>query len=92
MLVLSRKPNEEIIIDDHIRIQVIDVRGGRVRLGIAAAATYTFVVPSCHRDNRIKPRPPMRRLDCKFANRARKRIWHMPAKSACSFQPVGKVS
>lgn len=36
MLVLSRKLQEEIIIGDRIRIKVIDVQGGRVRLGIEA--------------------------------------------------------
>lgn len=36
MLVLSRKTQEEILIGDNIRIKVIDVQGGRVRLGIEA--------------------------------------------------------
>lgn len=36
MLVLSRKKNESFIIDDHIRVTVIEVRGDRVRLGIEA--------------------------------------------------------
>lgn len=36
MLVLSRKCNEEIIIDGNIRVQVIQCSGGRVRLGISA--------------------------------------------------------
>jgi carbon storage regulator len=36
MLVLSRKPNESIIIDGGIRITVISVKGDRVRLGIEA--------------------------------------------------------
>lgn len=36
MLVLSRKKNEAIIIDDRIRIVVVDVRGDKVRLGIQA--------------------------------------------------------
>ena len=36
MLVLSRKKNESIIIDDQIRIVVIEVRGDKVRLGIEA--------------------------------------------------------
>lgn len=36
MLVLSRHVDEEIVIDGHIRINVIDIRGDKVRLGIDA--------------------------------------------------------
>lgn len=36
MLVLSRMSGEEIVIDDNIVIQVVEVRGGKVRLGISA--------------------------------------------------------
>jgi len=36
MLVLSRKVNESIIIDDQIRITVVGVSGDKVRLGIEA--------------------------------------------------------
>lgn len=36
MLVLSRKIGERIVIEPGIEIAVVDVRGGRVRLGIAA--------------------------------------------------------
>lgn len=36
MLVLSRKIGETIIVDNHIRITVVDIRGGQVRLGVAA--------------------------------------------------------
>lgn len=36
MLVLSRKPDEKIIIGDNIIIQVIQIRGDKVRLGIEA--------------------------------------------------------
>ena len=36
MLVLSRKKNEKIIIDDHITITVVEIRGDKVRLGIQA--------------------------------------------------------
>lgn len=36
MLVLSRKPGEEIKIDGGITIKIVDVRGGNVRVGITA--------------------------------------------------------
>ena len=36
MLVLSRKLNEEIIIDGCIRVRVIEMKGNHVRLGIEA--------------------------------------------------------
>ena len=36
MLVLSRKKNESIVIDDNIVITVVEVRGDKVRLGIQA--------------------------------------------------------
>jgi carbon storage regulator len=36
MLVLTRKIGEEIIIDEEIRITIVDILGNRVRLGIAA--------------------------------------------------------
>ena len=36
MLVLSRKKNESIIINDHITVTVIEIRGDKVRLGIEA--------------------------------------------------------
>lgn len=36
MLVLSRKVGEEILIGDDVRLQVVDIRGDKVRLGIEA--------------------------------------------------------
>ena len=36
MLVLSRKKNESIIIDDKITIVVVEIRGDKVRLGVEA--------------------------------------------------------
>lgn len=36
MLVLSRKKNESIIINDTISIVVVEIRGDKVRLGIEA--------------------------------------------------------
>lgn len=36
MLVLSRKKNESIVIDENIVVTVVEVRGDKVRLGIQA--------------------------------------------------------
>ncbi len=36
MLVLTRRVNEEIQISDNITIQIVEVKGGRVRIGISA--------------------------------------------------------
>ncbi len=36
MLVLSRKQNEQVLIDGQITIQVLQIKGNTVRLGISA--------------------------------------------------------
>ena len=41
MLVLSRKKNESIIIQDNITVTVIEIRGDKVRLGIEAPKDVT---------------------------------------------------
>ncbi len=38
MLVLSRKTNESLVIAGDIRVKVIEIKGGSVRLGIEAPA------------------------------------------------------
>jgi carbon storage regulator len=39
MLVLTRRIGEEIVIDGNIRVLVLSIGGGNVRLGITAPAT-----------------------------------------------------
>ena len=39
MLVLTRKINESIMINDDIKIQILDVKGRQVRIGISAPET-----------------------------------------------------
>jgi carbon storage regulator len=39
MLVLSRKSGEAVYIGSSIKISVLDIKGGRVRLGLAAPPT-----------------------------------------------------
>ena len=36
LLVLSRRIGEEIVIDEHIVITIVEIRGDKVRLGIVA--------------------------------------------------------
>lgn len=36
MLVLSRRSGERIVIDDQIVVEVLEIRGNRIRLGIQA--------------------------------------------------------
>ncbi|HEY1861403.1 MAG TPA: carbon storage regulator [Gemmataceae bacterium] len=53
MLVLSRKLGEQIIVGDNIRVTVVSISGGRVRLGFAAPAEVRILrqemVASAHR-------------------------------------------
>ena len=41
MLVLSRQRDESIIIGDDIEITIVDIRGGKVRIGINAPKNIT---------------------------------------------------
>jgi len=41
MLVLSRKKNESIIINDDIVVTIIEIRGDKIRLGIEAPKNVT---------------------------------------------------
>jgi carbon storage regulator CsrA len=51
VLSLTRRPNQEIVIDERIRIVVTSVRGNQVRLGIVAA-------PDVHvRRGELRPLP-----------------------------------
>jgi carbon storage regulator len=43
MLVLSRRLGEEIVIDGGIRITVVDLKGGQVRLGITAPKSVSVL-------------------------------------------------
>jgi carbon storage regulator len=53
MLVLSRKANEAIIINDSIRVTVLGIKGDRVRLGIEAPREVTVDRAEVH-DRRVR--------------------------------------
>ena len=38
MLILTRKTGETIVINDNIRVRVLQIRGGQVRIGVEAPA------------------------------------------------------
>jgi carbon storage regulator len=43
MLVLTRKSDEELLINGNIRVRVLSIEGGRVRLGISAPKSVPVV-------------------------------------------------
>jgi carbon storage regulator len=57
MLVLSRRPGEEIVIDDTIRVTVVEIRGNQVRLGITAPPSVTVDRQEVHDRRRQSGRP-----------------------------------
>jgi carbon storage regulator len=62
MLVLSRKPGEEIVIGGDIRVKVVEVRGNRVRLAFAAPAEIAI-----HRGDILPPKPAVEDLEDEFS-------------------------
>ena len=62
MLVLSRKKNESIVIDDNIVITVVEIRGDKVRLGIQAPKEIPVhrseVHAAIHSEQAAKEGPP----------------------------------
>lgn len=57
MLVLTRKVNEEILIGDNIRIKVVDIGAGRIRLGISAPRDVTVLRDEVIRDFEVTVAP-----------------------------------
>jgi carbon storage regulator len=53
MLVLTRKPGEQVLIGDDIQLTVVSVHGKRVRLGIAAPANLPILrIELCRPEDR----------------------------------------
>ncbi len=59
MLVLSRKKNESIVINNDITIVVVEIRGDKVRLGVEAPKEVPVhrreVYDAIHRDDEMTP-------------------------------------
>lgn len=57
MLVLSRKKFESIMIGDNIKIQVVEIQPGQIRLGIEAPKDVTVHREEIYRDIQAGRRP-----------------------------------
>jgi carbon storage regulator len=52
MLVLTRRPGEEIVINGNIRVTLVSVRGDRVRIGIVAPPSVVVDRDEIHQRRR----------------------------------------
>ena len=59
MLVLSRRPGEEIIIDGNIRVTIVSAKGDRIRIGIDAPANVQVDRAEVHK-RRLEFDSPLR--------------------------------
>ncbi len=61
MLVLTRRPGEEIVIDGNIRVTLVSIRGDRVRIGIDAPPSVVIDRAEIHekrlQDPELAPHP-----------------------------------
>lgn len=55
MLVLSRKPGEEIVIDGSVRVTVVGVHGNQVLLGVTAPFAVPIWRAELARDHPLGP-------------------------------------
>jgi len=55
MLVLTRRPGEEIVIDGNIRITVVSVKGDRIRIGIDAPPSVVVDRQEIHERRKHTP-------------------------------------
>lgn len=54
MLILTRKPQEAVLINDNIEVQILGYQGGQVKIGITAPDDVNVVreeLPQEHRGN-----------------------------------------
>ncbi|MGH7226832.1 MAG: carbon storage regulator [Gemmataceae bacterium] len=55
MLVLTRRPGEEIVIDGNIRLTVVSVKGDRIRIGIEAPPSVVVDRQEIHERRKYAP-------------------------------------
>ena len=74
MLVLSRKKNESIVINDDITIVVVEIRGDKVRLGVEAPKEVPVhrseVYQAIHRNDAVSNDKPAIKPDVAGADPA----------------------
>lgn len=58
MLVLTRKTNEEIIIGDNIRITIVEVAPGRVKIGVDAPKSVRVDRAEVHEKKKLEATGP----------------------------------
>ena len=58
MLILSRKPNEQIVIGENIVITVVSISGGHVRLGVEAPREVSVLRQEVHQAGKQPPAQP----------------------------------
>jgi len=67
LLVLTRKHNQSIIIDDKIEVMVVEIRGDQVKLGIKAPKSVsiyrTEIYNEIASENQLAVRAQLERLD-----------------------------
>jgi carbon storage regulator len=63
MLVLSRKINESVVINDNINIVVVEIRGDKVRLGIEAPKDITVYRKEIHDAIHKTPKPSYKNVN-----------------------------
>lgn len=70
MLVLSRKPSQEILIDNDVRLKILDVSGQRVTLGVEAPDDRSILRGELT-TNVVAPAPPLPARRARSGQRAR---------------------
>lgn len=66
MLVLSRKKNESIVINNDVVVTIVEIRGDKVRLGIEAPRDVPVhreeVFEAIRAESAVNPSPPVREV------------------------------
>lgn len=55
MLILSRKVGERIVVGDNVEIEIVEIRGNKVRIGIDAPSIVSIHRKEIWRENQEQP-------------------------------------